>query len=69
MATHIGVLSWRVTAYFVSFVDVSLAGVAAVALYATSKIQTALRIAAVPAVLAAGGFLLGLTKLLLTGDF
>jgi hypothetical protein len=64
-----GALSLSVTAYFVLFVVVSLAGAAAVALYARSKSQIALRIAAVPAVLAAGGFVLGLTKLLSTGDF
>lgn len=36
------VLSWSVTAYFVSFVVVSLAGLAAVALYARSKSLIAL---------------------------
>ena len=64
-----GTLSWAITAFFVAFVALTIVGSIATALYHRSKSHVTLRLAEAPAVVAAGGLLMGLLKQTLTGDF
>jgi hypothetical protein len=64
-----GTLSIVVTAFFVAFVVLTIAGAVATAAYAKTSGYRALQIAVAPSVMACFGFLLGLLKHALTGDF
>ena len=64
-----GTLSWTITAFFLAFMALTVVGSIATPLYGRSKNHTTLRLAVAPAVLAAGGLLIGLLKQAMTGDF